>query len=200
MQQLSLRCAAMDLAISHTAYTSNHVDVTLLPQQVYLRARHVSTAPAIRSNHQSTMHHVPDELEEAADRGQNHALCFNMNNAADVSRVLDNLKTLQDQQVMQQPHRLQRRAQTSYAQSNTLPVTADEPIKHIGSMRILADARQELPLIRGSRVVVCRGNGLPSADRFPIPHASVSRQHAVVDVGADGVCRYVINCLFRFIV
>ena len=194
MQQLSLRCATMNMAVADTMYAPKHVDVTLLPQHVYLRTRKISTAPTFRPTYQnhSTDYPSTEEAETRLDGRPNNSLCFNVSGAADISHVVENLKTLHSsQQSVQEPQRQQRRAQTSYAKSNTLPIQADEPVKHIGSMRTLADAGRELPLIKGSRVMVCRGNGLPTADRFPIPHASVSRQHAVVDIGADGICRCV---------
>jgi hypothetical protein len=181
----------MDLAVAHTTYASNHVDVTLLPQLVYLRTRNVSTAPTFGRPYQRNSHQLQDGSDEAADIGNNQSITYDMSSATDISRVIENLRTLQrGQQDTLGLQRQQRRAQTSYAQSNTMPLKDGEPVKHIGSMRTLANPVQELPLIGGSRVLVCRGNGLPTADRFPISHASVSRQHAVVDVGADGICRY----------
>jgi hypothetical protein len=184
VQQLSLRSAALNLAVADTVYASHHVDVTLLPQEVYLRARKVATAPT------GTLG-APWRAAEEVSRSS-PALMFNMNATDDVSRVLDDVQNLRQNQHHQQ-NRLQqqRRAQTSYAKSNTNPLPSHAPVKHIGSMRILADPRIELPLVGGSRVVVCRGSAPPTPDRFPIPHASVSRHHAVVDVGADGTCRRV---------
>ncbi len=197
VQALSLRCASMNLAVADTAYAGNYVDVTLLPQDVYVRARPVATAPAFSSRQ-------PLAQQAAVEVEGGKRLMFNMSGAADVARVLDDIHTLHQShqqrhdhqhqhqhQQQQQRQQQQRRAQTSYAQSNMHPLPSDEPLKHIGSMRMLADPRVELPLIKGSRVMVCRGNGAPAADRFPIPHASVSRQHAVVDVGGDGTCRHV---------
>jgi hypothetical protein len=195
VQALSLRCAGMNLAVADTAYAANYVDVTLLPQEVYVRARKLATAPAFRQPQQEHVHAPPAEVEGGK------RLMFNMGGAGDVAHVMDNIQILHQNQQhsYQQPHPhqhqhqhqlQQRRAQTSYAISNLCPLPSDEPLKHIGSMRILADPRVELPLIKGSRVMVCRGNAPPSVDRFPIPHASVSRQHAVVDVGGDGTCRH----------
>ena len=202
VQQLSLRCADINLAVADTAFDSNHVRITLLPQHVYVRARKITTAPA----HWQQQQHV--QTAGGVDRGvaagrTAPALQFNMATTDDISRVFDNLKTLRKNQQQQSPpphqqqhqpprhQQQQRRAQTSYATSNTNPLPSAQPTRHIGSMRVLAEPGVELPLMMGSRVMVCRGNDLPSADRFPVRHASVSRQHAVVDVGADGVCRSV---------
>jgi hypothetical protein len=190
VQQLSLRCIGLNLALADTVYAGNHVDVTLLPQDIYLRARQVATAPSLRPPHQEhallQQHAAGDGV--ASSRGR-PALMFNMSGAADVSSVLNDVQTLQRNQHRDPSMQPPRRAQTSYAKSNLHPLQPGEPLRHIGSMRVLAEPRIELPLIRGCRVMVCRGSGAPAPDKFPVPHASVSRQHAVVDVAADGTPR-----------
>jgi hypothetical protein len=198
VQQLSLRCVGLNLALADTVYAGNHVDVTLLPQDIYLRARQVATAPSLRLPPQEQARGPllqGDGGAVAAGRVR-PALMFNMSGAQDVSLVLNDVQTLQrNQQQSVEPQQPQlskqppRRAQTSYATSNLFPLQPGQPLTHIGSMRVLAQPRIELPLIRGCRVMVCRGSGAPAPDRFPIPHASVSRQHAVVDVAADGTPR-----------
>jgi hypothetical protein len=195
VQQLSLRCVGLNLALADTVYAGNHVDVTLLPQDIYLRARHVATAPSLRPPHPEHPLLQQQQQQRASGDGMassrsRPALMFNMGGAADVSLVLDDVQALQrNQQQSTGPPQQQRRAQTSYAKSNLHPLQPGEPLRHIGSMRVLAEPRIELPLIRGCRVMVCRGSGAPAPDKFPIPHASVSRQHAVVDVAADGTHR-----------
>ncbi len=186
VQQLSLRCVAMNLALADTMYADNHVDITLLPQDIYLRARHVATAPSLRPQHevQAVPHAAGDEAVLGRSRPN---LMFNMSGTADLSLVLSDVQTLQrNQQQRIEKHAPHRRARTSYTKSNLLPLQSRDSLTHIGSMRVLDQPRIELPLLSGCRIMVCRGSSPPSPDKFPIPHASVSRQHAVVDVTADG--------------